>query len=136
MTEFDQRPLSPGPREQKSTFLHIMPFNANPQTITWERLEQIRLAKLHLGPERYSRHFQRFVKPSKSASLDLLRSHDRTTVPFLIVDGEVKKANSVAPFATVGKPTCGYFFSRATDNKKKKFGIPPSDLVKWRSFVR
>ncbi|KAL3883535.1 hypothetical protein ACJMK2_029791 [Sinanodonta woodiana] len=136
MTEFAQKPVPPVQWEHKPTFLHTMPFNANPQTITWERLEQNRLAKLRLGPERYSRHFQRFIKPSKSASLDLLRSHDRTTVPFVIVDGEAKKANSVAPFATAGKPTCGYFFSRATDNKKKKFGIPPTNLVKWRSFVR
>ncbi len=45
-----------------------------------------------------------------------------------------KKANSIAPFATLGKPTCGVFFSRETDNKKKKFGIPPSDLMKWRNF--
>ena len=44
-------------------------------------------------------------------------------------------SNSLAPFSTVGKPTCGYFFSRVTDNKKKKFGIPPSDLVKWRNFA-
>ena len=47
-----------------------------------------------------------------------------------------KAANSIAPFHTMSKPTCGVFFSRATDNKKRKFGIPPSDLVKWRSFAQ
>ncbi|XP_071792413.1 uncharacterized protein [Asterias amurensis] len=42
------------------------------------------------------------------------------------------KTNSVAPFATLAKPTCGFFFSRVTDNKKRRTGIPPADLVKWR----
>lgn len=53
---------------------------------------------------------------------------------YLLIGGELKKMNSIAPFYTQEKPTCGFFFSRCTDNKKKKFGIPPSDLVKWRSF--
>jgi len=44
------------------------------------------------------------------------------------------KSNSLAPFSTVGKPTCGYFFSRDTNNRKIKFGIPPCDNVKWRNF--
>lgn len=42
------------------------------------------------------------------------------------------KTNSVAPFATLAKPTCGFFFSRITDNKKRRTGIPSADLVKWR----
>ncbi|CAK8683283.1 unnamed protein product [Clavelina lepadiformis] len=42
-------------------------------------------------------------------------------------------ANSLAPFASLGKPTCGYFFSRTTDNKKRLTGIPPTNTVKWRS---
>lgn len=41
--------------------------------------------------------------------------------------------NSLAPFASLGKPTCGYFFSRGTDNKKRRTGIPPTNTVKWRS---
>ncbi|XP_078494872.1 uncharacterized protein LOC144749711 [Ciona intestinalis] len=41
--------------------------------------------------------------------------------------------NSLAPFASLGKPTCGYFFSRVTDNKKRLTGIPPTNTVKWRS---
>ena len=41
--------------------------------------------------------------------------------------------NSLAPFASLGKPTCGYYFSRATDNKKRLTGIPPTNLVKFRS---
>ncbi|XP_072045053.1 uncharacterized protein [Amphiura filiformis] len=46
------------------------------------------------------------------------------------------KTNSVAPFSTLAKPTCGFFFSRETDNKKRRTGIPPADLVKWRYYVK
>jgi len=31
------------------------------------------------------------------------------------------------------QPTCGYYFTRDTVNKKVRIGVPPSDLVKWRS---
>ena len=41
--------------------------------------------------------------------------------------------NSIAPFASLGKPTCGYFFSRATDNKKRLIGILPTNTVQWRT---
>ena len=44
--------------------------------------------------------------------------------------------NSVPLFATLGKPTCGYYFSFNTDHKKRLIGIPPSNLVKWRSNNR
>eukprot|EP00057_Strongylocentrotus_purpuratus_P002906 XP_003725491.1 PREDICTED: uncharacterized protein LOC100888047 [Strongylocentrotus purpuratus] len=44
--------------------------------------------------------------------------------------------NSLAPFATTYKPTCGYFFSRSTNNKKKQMGIPATDLVKYRYYVK
>jgi hypothetical protein len=39
----------------------------------------------------------------------------------------------MAPFATLGKKTCGYGFNYETDNRKKDFGIPPADLPRWRS---
>ncbi|XP_033101788.1 uncharacterized protein LOC117104942 [Anneissia japonica] len=45
-------------------------------------------------------------------------------------------SNSVAPFATLGKATCGYFFSRETDHKKRLTGIPPANLVMWRYYVK
>lgn len=115
---------------------HTMDFNPNPKTINWERLEFLRLKKLHLGPERYSRHFQRFQRyedPSYSTELPVPRQQTQYVITST---GEIRKANSLAPFTTVGKPTCGFFFSRVTDNKKKKFGIPPTNLVKWRSFVQ
>ncbi|CAI8045810.1 Putative uncharacterized protein GUCA1ANB, partial [Geodia barretti] len=44
-------------------------------------------------------------------------------------------SNSLSPFHTTMKPTCGYFFAHDTDNKKRRIGIPPSNLVAWRSKV-
>lgn len=117
---------------------HTMDFNPNPKTINWERLEFIRLKKLKLGPERYSRHFQRFQRFEDQAGQTTgdLTITRQSTQYVITPSGEIRKSNSLAPFTTVGKPTCGFFFSRGTDNKKKKFGIPPTNLVKWRSFVQ
>ena len=41
-------------------------------------------------------------------------------------------SNSICPFHTEIKPTCGYYFSHITDNRKRRIGIPPSNLVAWR----
>lgn len=114
---------------------HAFGYNPNPKTIKWERLEYLRLKKLNLGPERYSRHFQRFQRMDEQPGGSPDR-HGQPTHYVITKSGEVRKSNSIAPFSTVGKPTCGYFFSRVTDNKKKKIGIPPTNLVKWRSFVQ
>ena len=45
----------------------------------------------------------------------------------------VAAGNSVAPFHTIRKPTCGYFFSREMDHRKKNIGILPTNTVAWRS---
>lgn len=43
--------------------------------------------------------------------------------------------NFVSPFYTMSlKPTCGYYFSRETDNRKMRIGIAPTDLSAWRSI--
>lgn len=129
-TALDQRPEEIG-------FTHLQSFNPNPKTLTWERLENKRLSKLGLGSKRYSRHFQRFQRESTNMSDPLPATIVKEGgTSYVIIGGEKVKMNSIAPFYTEEKPTCGYFFSRQTDNKKKKFGIPPSDLVKWRSFVQ
>lgn len=41
----------------------------------------------------------------------------------------------MAPFASLGKPTCGYFFTRDISHKKRLIGINPTNTVKWRSNV-
>lgn len=125
---------------------HLFHFNPNPRTITWERLEAQRLKSLGIS-NRYSRHFTMVMRNDHrdssmgSTGSGSYRSQPSSLgygVPVAMVqatqtDGGVAVSNSIAPFSTSAKPTCGYFFSRSTDNKKQKFGIPPSDLVKWRT---
>ncbi len=125
-------------------------FNNNPKTITWERLEAHRLKKLGLS-NKYSRHFNvlrssKEMRPPTSYPafpsgegqrenpFSAMQRSQTMVAPGQLPDAS-KKVNSLAPFATLGKATCGVFFTRETDNKKKKFGIPPSDLVKWRNIT-
>lgn len=122
----------------------------NPKTVTWERLESLRLQSLGLR-HKYSRHFNvlRTSAGAQQDELGAMKFEDKLATQGMVpalrqsrqdTQGQVpgsalSMSNSMAPFSTVGKPTCGFFFSRETDNKKKKFGIPPSDLVKWRNFA-
>lgn len=43
--------------------------------------------------------------------------------------------NTMAPFASLGKPTCGYFFTRNVSHHKRLIGINATNTVKWRSNV-
>lgn len=43
--------------------------------------------------------------------------------------------NSLAPFASLGKPTCGFFFTRNISHNKRLIGINATNTVKWRSNV-
>ena len=42
------------------------------------------------------------------------------------------KNNDISPFFTLGKITCGYYYDRSTDHKKRFIGLPATDPVKWR----
>jgi len=118
---------------------------AHPKTVTWEKLEAQRLQSLGLN-NKYSRHFN-VLRSSREHPGAIMMFEDKLATQGMVPGIERQKtqvgnpggrhsnSNSMAPFSTVGKPTCGFFFSRETDNKKKKFGIPPSDLVKWRNFA-
>ena len=53
-------------------------------------------------------------------------------IPYVQSNDIRSGSNSTAPFFTMQKPTCGYFFSQLTDNRKKKIGIPATNLVLWR----
>ena len=139
----------------------IMRFNPDRKTVVWERLEQKRIQQLGLNPQ-YSRYFNvtRSIRPKPQCKPISIGGPPLSEAPIppevepsqltpqmpgmtptntlqipLVETGRIRKGNSVAPFCTEGKPTCGYYFSRGTDNKKKAIGIPPSDLVKWRSFI-
>ncbi|XP_059967427.1 putative uncharacterized protein CIMIP3 [Mesoplodon densirostris] len=42
-------------------------------------------------------------------------------------------SNTLNPFYTLQKPTCGCLYSRDTDHTRKNFDVPPANLVSWRS---
>ncbi len=119
------------------------------KTIAWERLERSRLESLGM-PTRFSRHFNystnqpfcakstSFVLPPVSSTIDVALRMCEIEEYTTRLEGENNtkgggKGNSLGPFYTRGKPTCGYFFSLGTDNKKRLTGIPPSNLVAWRT---
>ncbi|KAG5274586.1 hypothetical protein AALO_G00137930 [Alosa alosa] len=43
--------------------------------------------------------------------------------------------NSLIPFYSAVKPTCGYRFSRDTDHRRKTIGIPTSNPVMWKNNI-
>ncbi|XP_003506112.1 uncharacterized protein 114841037 [Cricetulus griseus] len=43
-------------------------------------------------------------------------------------------SNSLNPFYTLQKPTCGYLYRRETDHTRKRFDVPPANLVMWRTL--
>ena len=109
-------------------------LNPDPRTITWEHLETLRCKQLGLSTK-HSRHF------------NILRTHRPLTDPYDTEHNQVppnsytvtisvpRRVNSLAPFSTMGKPTCGYFFSEATNHLKLKSDVQSSNLTKWRSNV-
>ncbi|XP_074662281.1 uncharacterized protein LOC141914856 [Tubulanus polymorphus] len=123
--------------ENVAASLNDFPYNPNRRLMVWECLEKGRLRKLGIA-NRYSRHFvpmlNRSIDGQSDRSFSTANSSTGSTKSrsTAIINFD-RSQNSLAPFATQSKPTCGYYFSRITDNTKKKFGIPPSDLVKWRS---
>lgn len=96
----------------------------------------------------YSRHISNELKEAASKSFSSSFTENSTKsrggrqtqkkpdIPVqCLAEPWTRQVNSLAPFSTLGKYTCGYYFSRETDNKKRKTGIPPSDLVAWRSIT-
>nr|KAF6362503.1 hypothetical protein mPipKuh1_000535 [Pipistrellus kuhlii] len=41
--------------------------------------------------------------------------------------------NTLSPFCTMQKPTCGYLYRRDTDHTRKRLDMPPANAVLWRS---
>ena len=87
---------------------------------------------------RYSRHSQRIClqrqrKNEREESFHYEHGLGNVTSSMIADGSQTSQRNKLAPFKTLGKPTCGFNFSRSTDNRKIKFGIMPSNLVKWRS---
>lgn len=127
----------------KSGVFFLPENDSEARVLVWSHLELQRLKKLGM-PYRYSRHcvMRREATTMSPRQLDV--------VPVNVVDVAVASAvtprdrqgnkagqssNSLAPFYTQAKPTCGYVFSWKTDNKKRRMGIPPTNVVRWRSAV-
>ena len=129
--------------------------------ITWQKLEETRMNKLGID-NKYSRHFNVLRKsqgtPGEGLSREAARlnqtapeaerptfipkaetyshrTYGVTRARMMKINGKNIIVNSLAPFYSLGKPTCGYFFSRETEHRKLNFGIPASDLVKWRNLT-
>lgn len=110
-------------------------------------MEAEKTAALNRMVNLYSRYLTEDAKEASNLrkSSKSLESSDRTSAetpaklrntPFQqLSNPRMKYVNSLAPFSTLGKSTCGYYFSRETDNKKRKTGIPPSNLVAWRAYI-
>ncbi|BFZ10242.1 hypothetical protein BsWGS_13281 [Bradybaena similaris] len=136
-----------------------LPFNVRPQTLTWEMLEASRLRRLGV-PTRFSRHcnivYNSQVASQNAVSMCLVCCVDTYNIVYnsqvasqnaanqamqkttaSCMDTSLKKtkrfgANSLSPFFTFEKKTCGYFFSRDTDNRMSNFGIPATDVPAGR----
>ncbi|EHB10840.1 hypothetical protein GW7_19117 [Heterocephalus glaber] len=42
-------------------------------------------------------------------------------------------SNSLNPFYTLQKPTCGYLYRRDTDHTRKHFDVPAANVALWQS---
>lgn len=91
-------------------------------TVVWARLENNRLKRLSL-PGRGSTHVHRMLlainarnnrKPEQNRVLE--NPHQPTNVHQAM---PVNLTQSLAPFITAGKPTCGNYFSRDTDHTRR-----------------
>lgn len=93
----------------------------------------------HLSPEKTNRSSSSTASSSTKSSKSTSSTSPKKIEPGIKVqrlsDPRFRYVNSLAPFSTLGKATCGYYFSDQTDHKKYKTGIPPSDLVAWRTHI-
>ena len=149
------------PNDTTEWFLPRLPFNHT--TANWERLEKLRMNDLGVN-NCYQRHFNMVRRHSLNEQLEegLPKIYDRLALdgktreytmrvahgnyrensrglggpPLYRTPLALLKNNSIAPFATIGKRTCGYFFSLNTDNRKPNIGIPPVNLIKWRTHAK
>jgi len=119
------------------TVQHNMKPMTEEARLAYDHLEKSRLKKLGLN-ETYSRFY--LSKPavstsSTSASLHPSLSTGRTqTHAGAEIRGTVSVSgtNTLSPFSTMRRPTCGYGFSHDTDNRRHPLDVPAADLTRWR----
>ncbi|XP_040585241.1 putative uncharacterized protein GUCA1ANB [Mesocricetus auratus] len=59
------------------------------------------------------------------------RGHNPENIRFNFYTSQY--SNSLNPFYTLQKPTCGYLYRRETDHTRKPFDVPPANLILWRT---
>ncbi|XP_052601493.1 putative uncharacterized protein GUCA1ANB [Peromyscus californicus insignis] len=59
------------------------------------------------------------------------RGHNPNNIRFNFYTSQY--SNSLNPFYTLQKPTCGYLYRRETDHTRKLFDVPPANLILWRT---
>jgi len=96
----------------------------------YEFLERERLRKMHLN-ESYSS----FYLGGSRGPYNEPRQKDNSTEKSVPGVTTPRGGNSMSPFSTTGKPTCGYAFSRETDNRRHLLDVIPTDLSKGRPAV-
>ncbi|PAA72210.1 hypothetical protein BOX15_Mlig030980g3 [Macrostomum lignano] len=115
----------------------VYSYNPDPRLRAWQSLEHARLHQMGLSSKlsrRYnvqrSRQFVPVGLHMRAQQQQQLRAAFLPPLAEEFNDSDRKK-NDVAPFLTFQKPTCGYFFSRETENRKIKHGLAPADLPLW-----
>jgi len=125
-----------------------LPVNASNRVVT-DRQQDI----MHM---KYSGQLEKAIKTShknntnNTSSVSLPVTYELTRRPLPKIELEPKQVetpenvklamwktdhNSLAPFASLGKPTCGFFFTRNISHNKRLIGINATNTVKWRSNV-
>ena len=101
--------------------------------LAYQRLEKQRIRKLGLN-ETYSRYYLDSLASSPRSGSSQPSTVNSFGSCASIRDGYFNSvpSNTIAPFATRQKPTCGCYFSDRTDNKRRQFGICPINVDKAR----
>lgn len=113
----------------------VYSYNPDPRLRAWQSLEHARLHQMGLSSKLSRRYNVQRSRQFVPVGLHM-RGQPQVRAAFLPPLAEEfndsgRKKNDVAPFLTFQKPTCGFFFSRETDNRKIKHGLAPADLPSW-----
>jgi len=95
----------------------------------YEYLERARLRKLHLN-ETYARFYLGGPPGLQSSPSSGNWTESRIPGPTTF-----RASNSLLPFSTMGKTTCGYAFNQEADNRRPVIDVIPTDLTRLGSTV-
>lgn len=107
--------------DQKYNVMHLISlYNQDPSHLPWQQSNgRTQMTKVH-SIKLPTLNSQGFA--NQSGSFYASSSQPRLNLPS-VVRGMAH--STLVPFSSYGKPTCGYFFTRTTENRKMRTGIPP-----------